>query len=218
MNVLTKKRIIGLIAGGVLFASLISPFAAQAAEQCGDNSAGRGQHQMDPDKISQQIEDTFGISKENVLSYEKQGVAVKDLYKAAFLAKASGKSFQEVMQAKTWDNTWKEVVKVLSVTKGQIRATQQDLEAAQLENELHISTQTSLHLMQEGYRSHDIAVANELSPNTGKTIQDILYMKQTNTSWYDVAQQLGISDDAFAQDMKTLKEAYQPSGFEGEGF
>jgi len=198
---------------------MLSPFAAEAAEPCDYNSSRCGQHQMNPDKIAQTIVDTFGVSKENVLSYEQQGVTVKDLYKAAFLAKASGKSLEEVMQTKTLDNTWKNVVKILGVTKGQIRATHQDLEATKLENKLHISKQTSLDLMQEGYRGYDIAVANELSPNTGKTVKDILCMKQTNNGWLDVAEQLGISDDTFEQDMKNLKDAFhdQHRGFQGEG-
>lgn len=220
MNTLTKKRIMGLVAGGVLLASTISPFVAQAAEQCDYNRPVRGHHQMDPDKIAQNIADTFGVSKDNVLNYEKEGVHFKDLYKASFLAKASGRSLKEVMQTKTLDNTWRDVAKVLGVTREKMRATRQDVEATKFETKLHIPKQTSLGLMQEGYRGHDIAVANELSQNTGKNINDVLSMKKINNTWYDVAQSLGVSDDTFKQDMKNLKAAFhhRHRGFQGEGF
>jgi hypothetical protein len=221
MNTLTKKRILGLVAGGVLLAGTISPFIAQAAEQCNFNPREMmGHHQMDPDKMAQHIADQFGVSKEDVLSFEKQGVHFKDLYKASLLAKASGKSLKEVMQTKTLDNTWRDVAASLGVTKEQIRAIHQDIAAARLETKLEIPKQTSLELMQQGYRSRDIAVANELSKNTSKPISDILTMRKINNTWYDVAQSLGVDEDVFKQDMKNLGVAFHHryGGFHREGF
>jgi capsular polysaccharide biosynthesis protein len=220
MNALTKKRIMGMVAGGVLLAGTISPFIAQAAEQCNFNPTAMGHHQMDPDKIAQHIADTFGVSKDDVLTYEKQGIRSKDLYKASLLAKASGKSLKEVMQTKTLDNTWKDVAASLGVTKEEIRAAHQDIEATKLERKLNIAKQTSLDLMQQGYRSRDIAVANELSKNTSKPINDILSMRKINNTWYDVAQSLGVDEDTFKQDMKDIAVAFhhRHRGFQGEGF
>jgi hypothetical protein len=220
MNVLTKKRIIGIVAGGVLLAGTISPFIAQAAEQCNFQPNVMGHHRMDPDKMAQHIADNFGVSKDEVLSYEKQGVHFRDLYKASFLAKASGKSLKEVMQAKTLDNTWKDVAESIGATKEKIRAAHQDIEAAKLESKLNIPKQASLDLMQEGYRSHDIAIANELSKNTSKPINDILSMRKINNTWYDVAQTLGVDEDTFKTDMKDLAVVFhhRHRGFHGEGF
>lgn len=208
MNTLTKKKIIGLVAGGVIFVGAISPFIAQAAEKCNFIPNRVGHHQMDPDKIAQNIADKFGVSKEDVLAYEKQGVHFKDLYKASFLAKASGKSLQEVLQTKTLDNTWRDVAKSLGVTKEEIKAARHDIEASKLESKLHIPKQTSLDLMQQGYRSNDIAVANELSKNTSKPMNDILNMRKINNTWYDVSQSLGVSDETFKQEMKALKAVF----------
>lgn len=208
MNTLTKKRIMGLVAGGVLLAGAVSPFVAQAAEPGDYNNPAMGHHQMDITKMAQHIADTFGVSKDDVLNYEKQGVHFKDIYKASVLAKASGKSLKEIMQTKTLDNTWKDVAKVLGITKEQIRAVHQELEATKLENKLHISKQTSLPLLQQGYRGHDIAVANELSHNTGKTVNDILSIKKINNTWYDVAESLSISEETFKQDMANVKVAF----------
>jgi hypothetical protein len=219
MNGKLRRNIIGLTLGAVVMAGAMSPFVAQAAEQCDFNGPQMGHHRMNPAKMAENIADTFGVSKDSVLSYEKQGVHFRDLYKAAFLAKAGDKSLKEVMETKTLDNTWKDVVKALGITKGQIRAAHQDIEATKLEDKLHIAKQTSLDLMQEGYRGRDIAIANELSPNTGKTVKEILAMKQINNSWEDVAQLLGISDENFKKDMNNIKAAFpHHRGFQAAGF
>jgi hypothetical protein len=219
MNGKLRRNIIGLTLGAVVMAGAMSPFVAQAAEQCDFNGPQMGHHRMNPAKMAENIADTFGVSKDSVLSYQKEGVGFRDLYKAAFLAKAGGKSLKEVMQTKTLDNSWKEVAKALGITKGQMRAARQDIEATKLQDKLHIAKQTSLNLMQEGYRGRDIAIANELSPNTGKTVKEILEMKQTNNSWEDVAQLLGISDENFEKDMQNIKAAFHHHrGFQGAGF
>jgi hypothetical protein len=220
MNALTKKRIMGLVAGGVLLASTISPFVAQAATQCDFYPTMMRHHQLDPDKVAQHIADTFDVNKDVVLTYEKQGVRFKDLYKAAFLVKASGKSLKEVLQTKTLDNTWQDVAISLGVTKEEIRATHQDIEATKLEKKLDITKQTSLDLLQQGYLSRDIAIANELSKNTSKPISDILTMRKINNTWYDVAQLLGVDQDTFKQDMKDLNVVFPRShrGFQRESF
>lgn len=218
MNTLTKKRMLGLVAGGVLLAGAISPFIVQAAEQCNFRPPAMGHQQMDPGKMAQHIADKFGVSKEEVLAYEKQGVHFKDLNHASLLAKASGKTLKEVMQIKTLDNTWKDVAQSLGVTKEQIRVVHQDMAAANLESKLSIPKQTSLDLMQQGYRSHDIAAANELSKNTSKPISDILSMRKINNTWYDVAQSLGVDEETFKQDMKNVGVAFHHRyrGFQGQ--
>lgn len=218
MNTLTKKRMLGLVAGGVLLAGAISPFVVQAAEQCNFRPPAMGHQQMDPDRMAQHIADKFGVSKEEVLAYEKRGVHFKDLNHASLLAKASGKTLKDVMQIKTLDNTWKDVAQSLGVTKEQIKAVHQDMAATNLESKLSIPKQTSLDLMQQGYRSHDIAAANELSKNTSKPISDILSMRKINNTWYDVAQSLGVDEDTFKQDMKDLGVAFhhRDRGFQGE--
>lgn len=221
MSILTKKKMLGFIAGGVLLAGAISPFVVQAAaEKCNFRPSPMGHQQMDPDKMAQHLADKFGVSKEEVVTYEKQGVHFQDLSKASLLAKASGKSLKDVMQTKTLDNTWKDVAASLGVTREQIRAIHQDMAAAKLETKLNIPKQTSLDLMQQGYRSRDIAVANELSKDTSKPIGDILGMRKINNTWYDVAQTLGVDEATFKQDMKDLRDAFpdRHRGFQGKGF
>lgn len=209
MELLSRKNVIGLTLGAFILAGAATPFLAHAAENCGDGERpAMHQRHMDPDKAAQKISDTFGISKEDILKYQQQGVSFKDLHRAAFLAKASGQSLQEVLKTKTLDNTWKDVASTLGVTREKAKAAHQDIASTRLEATLHIPKQSSLELMQQGYHSRDIAVANELAKNTGKSISDILSMRKINNTWYDVAQSLGIDDTTFSQDMKSLKDAF----------
>ncbi|VBB07399.1 Hypothetical protein LUCI_2644 [Lucifera butyrica] len=208
MNWLTKKSMIGLALGMFVLAGVVSPLSTQAAERNGFNQPIHEHHQIDPDKVAQQMADTFGVNKNDVLKYEKQGVRIPELYRASFLAKASGKSLQEVLEAKNLANTWKETAQTLGVTKEQIRAAHQDIAANRLEKNLSIPKQDSLALMQQGYRSRDIAVANQLAKNTSKSMSSILSMRQINNTWHDVAQNLGVDDSTFKQDMKNIRAAF----------
>jgi hypothetical protein len=218
MNILTRKRVVGLTACVVILAGAVSPIAVQASAEndCSGQPPAMYQRHFDPDKIAQRIADTYGVNKEDVLKYNNEGVSFKDVFKASFLAKASGKSLKEVMEVKTYDNTWKDAAQSLGVTKEQMKATRNDIAATQLENKLQISKQTSLDLMQQGYRTRDIAVANALSNNTGKPIIDVLAMKKINNTWLDVASTLGVDDNTFQQDMKDLKTVFHHKGFQGQ--
>jgi capsular polysaccharide biosynthesis protein len=217
MNILTRKKIIGLTTGVIMLAGVASPFTVQAAAENGGSWQPPEMQQchFNPDKIAQRIADTYGVNKEAVLKYHNEGVNFKEVSQGAFLAKASGKSLKEVMEVKTYDNTWKDVAQALGVTKEQIKATRNVIAATQLENKLHISKQTSLDLMQQGYRARDIAVANALANNTGKPIIDVLAMKKINNTWHDVASSLGVDDNTFKQDMKDLKTAFHHNQFRG---
>lgn len=217
MSGLAKRSIVLLTAGAVILAGAVSPFAVQAAA---DNEyAGRPpamyQRHFDPDKFAQRIADTYGVSKDEVIKYNNQGIRFGDVSRASFLAKASGKSLKEVMEAKTYDNSWREVAQSLGVTKEQMKVTRNDIAATRLESKLQISKQTSLGLLNQGYHSRDIAAANALSGNTGTPISDVLGMKKINNSWHDVATALGVDDSTFMQDMKNIRTAFPHAGFHG---
>lgn len=218
MNFLTKKSLIGLTAGVVLLVGAVSPLAVQAAAQddCSGQPPAMHQRHFDPDKLAQRIADTYGVKKEDVLKYRQEGINFRDVSKASFLSKASGKSLKEVMELKTYDNSWRDVAGSLGLTKEQLKATRNDIAATRLEQKLHISKEKTLGLMQQGYRAHDIAVANALAGNTGKPISDILDMKKINNTWHDVATAAGVDDNTFKQDMKNLRAAFHHPGFHGQ--
>lgn len=211
---MNKKTIASLVAGVIILGGAVTPFIAQAADQASPADIPE-HHQMDPDKFAQNIADTYGISKDEILKYQQNGASFRDLSKAAFLAKASNKPLGEVLTAKTAANSWKSVANSLGVTREKVRAVRQDITATQLETKLSIPKQASLDLMNQGYRSQDIAVANELAKNTNKPIADILSMRQINNTWQNVSQTLGINDAAFTQDMKNIQVAFPHHGFHG---
>ncbi len=215
MNILTRKSMIGLATGVLMLAGTASFSTVQAAAENGGSWQPPAMQQchFNPDEIAQRIADTYGVNKEAVLKYHNEGVNFKEVFQGAFLAKASGKSLKEVMEVKTYDNTWQDVAQALGVTKEQMKATHNEIAAAQLESELHISKQLSLDLMQQGYRARDIAVANALANNTGKPIIDVLAMKEINNTWHDVASALGVDDNTFQQDIKILSNAFHHNRF-----
>ncbi len=211
------KQFIGLVAGVLFLAGVAAaPFIAQAAAQPEATNNPPGHHfQVDPDKAAQRLADNFGVSKDEVLKYQQQGVNFRDLSKASLLAKASGKSLAEIMAAKTTANTWKDVAQSLGVTKEKMQAVRQDIAASRLESKLGIPKQSSLELLQQGYHLRDIAVANKLAANTGKSVTDVLALKKINNRWSDVAQTLGVDDNTFRQDMKDLRGAFPHRGMPG---
>ena len=215
MNWFDKKSIMGLTLGAFVLAGALSPLAIQAASQSAyKQPAAEQQHKIDPAKVAQDMADTFGVNKDDVLKYEK-GTPMHDLYKAAFLAKASGKSLKQVMETKKPDNTWKDVAQTLAVTQEKMKATRQDIASTRMENKLGIAKQTSIDLMEQGYHPRDIAVADKLSKNTGKPISDILSMRKINNTWHDVAQSLGVDDNTFKQDMTDIRAAFPHRHFRG---
>ncbi|MBP2642562.1 MAG: hypothetical protein H6Q67_449 [Firmicutes bacterium] len=215
MNVLSKKTVIGMVAGALIMASAVTPFVAQAMESGDTNQLAYGVHQrhFNSEKMAQNLTDTFGVNKEEVLIYQQQGIKMKDLFRASFLAKASGRNLKEVMAAKTYDNSWKDVATSLGISRETMKAVRSDIASAHLEKKLGIPKQTSLDLMEQGYHAKDIAVANELAKNTGRTIVDILSMRSIKNTWFDVAQNLGVNEGTFKQDMKSIRTAFGHHGF-----
>lgn len=218
INMLTKKSILGLTAGVVILTGSVSPLAVQAVVENDGACQTPAMHQrhFDPEKIAQRIAEKYDVNKDDVLKYCNDGIRFKDISKAAFLAKASNKSLKEVMEVKTYDNTWKDVAQSLGVTREQMKATRNDIAATRLETKLQISKQTSLALLQQGYRAHDIAVANALSNNTNKPINDVLAMKKINNTWHDVASDLGVDDNTLKKDMKYIRTVFHNKGFHGQ--
>jgi hypothetical protein len=207
MRLVSKKTVAIFVLGAfVLAGAALSPLA-QAAE-AEKTRPTLEQRQHDPEKAAQRLSETYGISKDTILTRVNGGASIRDVHRAAFLAKASGKTFDEVLDLKTGDNTWKDVAKTLGVTKEQAKATFQGLSADRLNAKLGFDRATVLGLLEQGYKTRDIAVAGLLAENSGKTPASVLEMKKINNTWRDVASTLGISDETLKQDMLKLKQAF----------
>ncbi|VBB06411.1 Hypothetical protein LUCI_1642 [Lucifera butyrica] len=202
-----QKSIIALLTGAVILAGAVSPFIVQAA-QTADQLPAVHQQQLSADEMAARTADIFDIDQSAILKYHSQGYTFSDLNRAAFLAKAGGKSLDEVLTAKTAGSTWKDVCVQLGITKEQMKATHQDIMATQLNKKLGFNKQTTLSLLQQGYHIGDITVATQLALNSNKSVTEILSLKKINNTWHDVAQSIGIDDNTYRQDMRQIRQAF----------
>lgn len=206
MKMVSKKTIAAIVAGTFILAGIASPFIAQAAHDHGKRP-GIEHRKVEPAKIAERMAEIYGIDQATILKYQSNGVSFRDLNRAAFMAEASGKSLDEVLALKTADNKWKDVAQTLNITKDQMKATHNSLTSKRLSAKLGIDKQTSLNLLEQGYKSHDIAMSGLLAQNTGKSIDSILDMKKINNTWLDVAKSLGVEKETLKQDMQKLRKA-----------
>jgi uncharacterized SAM-binding protein YcdF (DUF218 family) len=211
MRLVSKKTVAAFVLGAFLITGVAVPFIAQAAQPEKTRPAME-QRKLDPDKAAQRLSETYGISKDTILTRINEGAGIRDINRAAFLAKASGKTFDEVLALKKSDNTWKDVAKTLNVTKEQTKATFNALAADRLNAKLGFDRDTVLGLINKGYKVRDIAVAGLLAENTDKTPASVLELKKINNTWRDVAHTLGVSDETFKQDMQKLRQAFGRDG------
>jgi hypothetical protein len=207
MKMLPKKTLAAVIAGAFIIAGVLSPFIVQAATSQQDRSAVE-HRQVDPDKAAQRIADNFGLDKDTVLKYHTNGIAFRDIGRAALLANAANKSIDEVIGLKTSSNTWKDVAKTLNVTKDQLKTARNTIAANRLNAKLGFDKDTVMNLFEQGYKTRDVAMAGLLAQDTGKTIATVLDMKKINNTWRDVANSLGVDNATQKQDMQKLQQAF----------
>jgi len=211
MRLVSKKTVAAIVLGVFVLTGAAIPFIAQA-EQGGKERSAFGHRQFDPEKAAARMAEDYGISKEAILAHNQNGVSFRDLNRAAFLAKASGKSLDDVLALKKSDNTWRDVAQTLNISKDQMKATFRSLAADRLNAKLGLDRQETMNLLEQGYRPRDVAIAGVLAQESGKSSQDILAMKKINNAWRDVAQNLGMNDEAFKQSIQKLRPAFGPGG------
>ncbi|BBB91297.1 MAG TPA: hypothetical protein PKA28_19945 [Methylomusa anaerophila] len=212
MNLIGKsaKKTVAILAAGAFILTGAGAFAAQTSPVLNDKPGqyqhkAKSRHEISPEKAAQRIAEISGASQETILKYNQQGHSFRDLSKAAFFAKVSGKSLDDVLALKTADNSWKDVRESLNISTDQIKAAAQEIAATRLSARLNLSKENIQALFREGYRQRDIAMAGILAKHTGKPVQDILSMKKINNSWQSVAASLGVDKEAFKQDVKAFR-------------
>jgi len=211
MKLSAKKTIAAIAIGAFILAGIAVPYIAQA-DRADDQRPAFGQRHVDPDKAASRLSETYGIDKSAVLKYLNDGVPMRNLNRAAFLAQASGKSLDDVLALKTADNSWKDVAKTLNITKEQFKATRNTLLSNRLNAKLGLDKQATFALFDQGYLPRDVAMAGLLAQNTGKSMDDILALKKINNRWSDVATTLGVDHDTLKQDIQQLRQAFPGRG------
>lgn len=206
-NRFSKKAIATIVAGTFLFVGAVVPFAVHAATEKQERPAMH-QRKIDPEKAAERISQHFGVPKDSILKYQNQGRSFRDLSKAAFLAKASGKSFESVITLKTTDKNWKEVAQELGVTKEQMKSTHRELASNRISEKTGMSKTDVTGLLDQGYKGRDISMAGLLSKKTDRSAYDILQLKKINNTWLDVADALGVDKDAFKAELKQMHKGH----------
>ena len=221
MNILSRRIAIGLLSGAVLLAGSVAAYTVQAASTTSDTqvTANNGQKppkppKMDADKAAQHLADTFGVSKDEVLSYVKSNKNdFRDALHGAMLSKLSGKSFADVMALKTSSNQWSDVETTLGVSREQVKNLKDQMMASRMAKDGNISEEAAQKLLQQGYHPRDIQSAALLAKASGKDIQSVLDMKTIRNSWKDVASELKVD----AKVLKQGKKGHMPPMGENGG-
>lgn len=228
----TKKCIalalVGTFAvGGIALATLSQPVANAATKASPAWNCPRSEDrpdfcpQLTIDEMAANMEECFGIPQQSILDHHNQGWKMHDLHQAAFIASASGKQLSEVLNAKTTTNTWKDVSDSFGITSEQSRELRQKLLSNRIAKSTDMDKSTIEQLISNGYRPHDIVMANALSKQSGKDTTTILGMKQINNHWRDVANKLGIDEPTYQQcrqEMQNCFDSNRRSAKHGRGF
>lgn len=198
----SRKTVAALVAGAFILAGVAGPLAVQAAPTVNDRPAYHQRHQVKPEQVAKRLAKEFGIDQSVIVKYQNQGKANKDLVRAAFLAKASDKSFESVITLKTDNNTWQDVANTLGVDKTKLKTVRQEMAAKHLSQRLNIPQNDIQALFNQGYHQRDIAMAGLLASHSNKSLSDVLGMKKINNTWQDVSKELGVDLKALKQEMK----------------
>lgn len=200
-NFITKKAIAAFVAGTFICAGLIVPFAVQASADKQDRPAMH-QRKVDPNKAAERLAQRFGLSQEAILKHHNAGYNFHDLHKSAFLAKASGKSFESVIAMKTADTNWRSITQELGVTKDQLKLVRRDMRAQHIIGKTKMSKEAVMSLMEQGYKGRDIYMAGLLEMKSGRLASDVIQLKKINNTWFDVAEAIGVDREAWKTELK----------------
>lgn len=202
----SKKAIATAAALSVIALGVAVPGFVQAADQK-DCPGFHQRHQMSPEQMAEKMSARLGISKADLEKYRANGLNPRDIGHAAFLAKVSSKTIDEVVSLKTKDNSWKDVTSNLGITKEQIKSARQNMMADRITEKTAADKNVALDLLGQGYHGKDIMMAAVLAKPTNKPIDEILSMKKINNTWHEVASELGVSQETM-KEFKGMRHRY----------
>lgn len=209
-----KKIFVGLAAGAIIVTgSTMLLDTANAASSSNRPRPVVTQEQpprCDINTMAQELADNCNVSKDEILSYCNNGGYFHEACNAAYIAKLSGKSFTDVVNAKTNSNSWQQVAEKFGVTQEELLNERRSMMAERIAANSKINAASAMQLLQEGYTSRDIGIAAELADASGKDIHAVMDMKKINNRWADVAKELGV-------DFSTIVPQ-RPGGDRGMGY
>jgi hypothetical protein len=209
-KVLAKKAIVLALAGAFIVTGIgitqLPQSVALAATQKLEQKDQRQAYYFNPEIMAQNIQDCFGIDKQALLDYNKQGWKMHDLNKAALIAYASEKPISDILNAKTMTNDWKDVGESFGVTREKMHTVMQTMMSKKMAANLDVNSDVINSFLSQGYHPRDIAMAVTLSKHSDKTIDEVITMKKINNRWSDVATSLGISNEDYKQYQDSVRQ------------
>ena len=203
-----KKKVLTLaLAGAFVATGLVTTQYFQPIV-----SASHAQHQRQtPPKqltnkeMAQNISDMFGIDKQVILNDLNKGYNIRDVHRAAMISYTANKPFDEILQAKTMTNNWRDVGESFGVTRDKLQQSQRILFSKNMAKQLHVDEAEVTAYMNDGYRPHDLIIASALAQKSNKDLKAVMAMKNSNNHWKDVAASLNISDSDFKQCLRDFR-------------
>lgn len=199
MGKMNKKVFAGILAGMMVMAGSAMMLApAQAADQT-VNVQNQQERPPQPPRFSlndaaARLAKDCNVNADQVVKYCNNGGDFRDACFAAQLAKLSGKSFNDVVNAKTDSNNWGDVATSVGVTREMLDADRRSFEAKRISESGNITEDAALKLLNDGYNGMDIDIAGRIAKAANKDVKDVLEMKKLNNSWRDVAAELNVDE------------------------
>lgn len=191
-----KKIFVGLAAGAIIVTgSTMLLDTANAASQSNRQRPVVTQ-EMPPrfnlKNEAQKLAVSCNVNAEDIVNYCNNGGYFRDAREAAYISKLSGKTFDEVISAKTNANNWQQVAKQFGVSQEQLQNEHRNAQAERIAQLGDINAAAAMQLLQEGYDVRDIEIAAKLAVASGKDVHTVIDMKKVNNRWADVAKELGV--------------------------
>lgn len=191
-----KKIFVGLAAGAIIATgSAMLLDTANAAAQTNRTRPVVTQEQpprFNLNEMAQKLATDCNVNAEEIVSYCNNGGYFREACEAAHIAKLSGRSFNDVVNAKTNANNWQQVAEQFGVTREELQNERRSMMANQIAAGSNINAAAAMQLLQEGYDSRDIEIAARLAAASGKDVHAVMEMKKVNNRWSDVAKELGV--------------------------
>lgn len=187
-----KKIFVGLAAGAIIAtgSAMLLDTASAAAQRPVVTQEQPSRFSLND--MAQKLAADCNVNAEDIVSYCNNGGYFRDACEAAHIAKLSGKSFNDVVNAKTNANNWQQVAEQFGVTREELQNEHRSMMAARIAADSSINSAAAMQLLQEGYDRRDIEIAARLAAASGKDVHAVMGMKKVNNRWSDVAKELGV--------------------------
>lgn len=186
-----KKIFVGLAAGAIIAtgSAMLLDTAHAAAQR---PVVTQDMPRFSLNDAAQKLAAECNVNAADIVGYCNNGGYFRDASEAAHIAKLSGKSFNDVVNAKTNANNWQQVAEQFGVTMEDLQNERRSMMAARIAADSSINSAAAMQLLQEGYDRRDIEIAARLSAASGKDVHAVMDMKKINNRWTDVAKELGV--------------------------